>query len=120
YLECSSLVSVLEVPRGRVDRSMGDIHPGGNPHYLYDPRAAAACAKGIAERMARLDPENARAYRAGLERFEGKLAERRAQWEKRLARFRGAPVITYHRSFAYLTDWLGLDVVATIEPKPGI
>jgi zinc/manganese transport system substrate-binding protein len=120
YLECASFVSRLEVPTGHIDRSMGDIHPGGNPHYLYDPRAAQACARGIADRMAVLDPENARAYRAGLERFERQLAARRAQWEKRLARFRGAPVITYHRSYVYLTTWLGLDVVETIEPKPGI
>jgi zinc/manganese transport system substrate-binding protein len=120
YLECSAYVDLIEVPTGPVDRSMGDIHPGGNPHYLHDPRAAKACARAIADRMAALDPDSARAYRAGLERFERRLAARRAAWEKRMARFRGAPVITYHRSWVYLTDWLGLAVVETLEPKPGI
>lgn len=120
YLECARHVDLLEVPSGHVDRSMGDIHPGGNPHYLHDPRAARACARAIADKMAVLDADNARAYRASLERFERRLAARRAEWEKRLARFRGAPVITYHRSWVYLTDWLGLEVVETLEPKPGI
>jgi zinc/manganese transport system substrate-binding protein len=120
YLECARQVSALDVPAGRVDRSMGDIHPGGNPHYLHDPRQALACARGIAGRMAELDPANAAAYRAGLDAFERRLAARRALWERRMAPYRGTPIITYHRSWTYLTSWLGLQEIAYLEPKPGI
>ena len=120
FLECSRFVHVLEVPTGPVDRSMGDIHPGGNPHYLYDPRAAAECAKGISDKLAEIDPGNAKAYQAGVRSFLDRLATARAGWEKRLASARGKPVITYHRSWNYLLDWLGLVEIANLEPKPGI
>lgn len=120
YLECAQFVELVDVPRGPVDRSMGDIHPGGNPHFLYDPRGARACARAMADKMAALDPGHAKAYRAGFEAFAKRLDERRADWEKRLAPYRGTPVITYHKSWIYLTRWLGLDEVATLEPKPGI
>jgi zinc/manganese transport system substrate-binding protein len=120
YLDCSRFVTPLDVPTGPVDRSMGDIHPAGNPHYLYDPRQAATCARGIAQKLSELDRKNAAAYQQGLNAFLGKLATARAGWEKRMAPFRGRPVITYHRSWNYLLDWLGLVEVATLEPKPGI
>jgi zinc/manganese transport system substrate-binding protein len=120
YLECASLVRARDVPAGPVDRSMGDIHPGGNPHYLHDPQQALACARGIAGRMAELDPGQAARYRANLAGFERRLAARRAGWERRLAPYRGTPVITYHRSWTYLTSWLGLEEIAYLEPKPGV
>lgn len=120
FLECAQFVRPLEVPTGPVDRSMGDIHPGGNPHYLYDPRNAAACARGVAARMAELDPANATAYRANAERFAQQLEARRSAWEKRMSPHRGQAVITYHRSWVYFTTWLGLNTVEYLEPKPGI
>ncbi|NMO21901.1 zinc ABC transporter substrate-binding protein [Pyxidicoccus fallax] len=120
FLDCSRLVERLGVPAGRVDRSMGDIHPGGNPHYLYDPRAAMRVARGIAERLGELDPEGKAAYAAGLQRFTSELEAARAGWEKRLASLRGMPLVTYHESFPYLASWLGFQTVAFIEPKPGI
>lgn len=120
FLDCSQLVERLEVPGGRVDRSMGDIHPGGNPHYLYDPRAVVRVARGMAERMGELDPEGRALYDANLQRFVSELETARAGWEKRLAALRGLPVVTYHKSFPYLADWLGFETVAFIEPKPGV
>jgi zinc/manganese transport system substrate-binding protein len=120
YLDCSVLVRKLEVPEQPLDRSMGDVHPGGNPHYLYDPRAAALVAKGIAARLKELDPANAAVYDKALADFLAKLEAARSGWEKRLAPYRGRTVVTYHRSWVYLSDWLGLEEVATVEPKPGI
>lgn len=120
YLACAAFVKPLDVPAGRVDRSMGDIHPSGNPHYLHDPRQALACARGIAARMAELDPANAGTYRANLAAFERRLEARRAAWERRLAPYRGTAIITYHKSWVYLTQWLGLVEIAHLEPKPGI
>jgi zinc/manganese transport system substrate-binding protein len=120
YINASQFPRVLEIPPGRVDRSMGDVHPGGNPHYLYDPRQAILVAKGISERLTQLDPKNAADYRANLAKFTEELEKARADWEKRLAALRGAPVIAYHRTTAYLADWLGFDTIAFLEPKPGI
>ncbi|HEX7480306.1 MAG TPA: metal ABC transporter substrate-binding protein [Polyangiales bacterium] len=120
YLDCSQLIDVLDVPRERVDRSMGDIHPGGNPHYMFDPRRVAKVAAGIAARMAELDPGNTAAYQAGLQHFLGKLESARKRWEQALASLRGQKVVSYHRSLTYFADWLGLTVSTQIEPKPGI
>jgi zinc/manganese transport system substrate-binding protein len=120
YLDCSKYVRVLEVPTAPVDRSMGDIHPGGNPHYLYDPRQAVGCAKAIAAKLVAVDSANAGTYNANLRRFLDRLDKARAGWEQRMARFKGHPVITFHRSWNYLLDWLNLRSVAELEPKPGI
>lgn len=120
YLDCSRHVRVLEAATRPVDRSMGDIHPGGNPHYLFDPRQAAGCAKAIAAKLAAVDGANAGAYNANLRRFLERLDRARTGWEQRMARFKGHPVITFHRSWNYLLDWLNLRSVAELEPKPGI
>jgi hypothetical protein len=88
YWEASSAVRLLEVPEAPVDRSAGDIHPGGNPHFLYDPRAALVVAKALAARLAQVDPAGASAYQANLARFTTELEAARAQWEQQLAPLR--------------------------------
>jgi zinc/manganese transport system substrate-binding protein len=120
YLECAQFARLLEVPKQAIDRSMGDIHAGGNPHYLYDPRAAAAVARGIAAKMAELDPGDRAGYEANLASFLERLDAARAGWEKRMAPHRGTAILGYHRTLVYLSDWLGLSEIAFLEPKPGI
>lgn len=119
YLEASQFVTLLE-PAQNVDRASGDVHPGGNPHFWYDPRAVAPLARGISAKMVALDPSNKAAYEKSLAAFLEKLETRRKAWEPRLAKRKGAPVIGYHRSWAYLAQWVGLEQVAFLEPKPGI
>lgn len=120
YLDCSQFVQLLEVPAGQVSRAEGDIHPGGNPHYLYDPRRAEVVAQGIAARLAKLDPANAGAYAENLATMLQRLHARRTELEARAAALVGQPVVAYHRSMPYLADWLGFELAAHIEPKPGI
>lgn len=120
YLDTSTFVPLLEVPTQKIDRAMGDIHPGGNPHYLLDPRNAVRVATGIGERMAALDPANAATYKANAASFGKTLDAARAGWETSLAKVRGRDVLTYHKSMVYLSAWLGFQVPLTIEPKPGI
>lgn len=120
YLDASTAVSVLERPDRPVDRAEGDIHPYGNPHYTLDPRNAAPVARAIAERLAQVEPEHADAYRQGAEAFVADVEAALARWEERAQPLRGKPVLQFHRSFIYLAAWLGLDIVADIEPKPGI
>jgi zinc/manganese transport system substrate-binding protein len=120
YLDTSRFVELQEVHNQPVSRSMGDIHPGGNPHFLADPRAAAAVAAGIAGRLEQLDPSHAAAYRAGLAAFQSKLAGARARWEKELAPLKGTPIIAYHKTWAYVASWIGLVECGFLEPKPGI
>jgi zinc/manganese transport system substrate-binding protein len=120
YLDCSTLVSLLEVPAAPIDRSQGDIHPQGNPHYSYDPRRVEKLAVGIGKRLAELDPAHKSGYFARTQSFLENLRKARARWEARLAKARGQKLIAYHDSLPYLADWLALDVIEHIEPKPGI
>jgi zinc/manganese transport system substrate-binding protein len=120
YLECAQKVKLLEVPTQAVDRSMGDIHPGGNPHYLVDPRQAASCTQAIADKLGAIDPSNAKVYAANAKAFLAKLDTARAEWEKRMAPYKGNAVITFHRSWNYLLAWLQLVSIGELEPKPGI
>lgn len=115
----ASAVEVLEVPTGTVDRSQGDIHPGGNPHFLTDPRRVARVAGALAAKLSELDPEGAARYRERLAAFEQKLATARQRWEGLLAPLRGKAIVTHHRTLSYFVDWSGLTVAGYLEPKPG-
>lgn len=119
-LNCSTLIQPLEVPAEKIERAMGDIHPGGNPHYTKDPRNAVPLVRGMAARLAALDPANATAYGQNAARFEARLREKLVSWEAALRPYRGMPVITFHRSWSYLSAWAGLEQVAFMEPKPGL
>lgn len=120
YLDAAGLVPLLDVARGKVDRAQGDLHPGGNPHYLIDPRRAAKVAAGIAARLAELDPSHRQAYSTSAKNFLEKLVKWQRHWEAELAHLKGRKVIAYHQSLTYLADWLGFEVVIHLEPKPGI
>jgi zinc/manganese transport system substrate-binding protein len=120
YLDCSELVELLDKPTTKVDRSMGDIHPSGSPHYMLDPRAAERVAVGIGKRLAELDPEGRARYLDNTKQFVTELRDARKRWEAALKTRRGRPVLAFHRSLGYLADWLGLVIVDHVEPKPGI
>jgi zinc/manganese transport system substrate-binding protein len=119
YLECSSYIVATDRAT-TVDRADGDIHPGGNPHYLYAPKNALACAAGIAARMGKLDPDNKDHYYSGYARLAKRIKAKVIDWESRMAEHAGAKIVTFHRSWIYMTNWLDLDVVAHIEDKPGV
>ncbi|MDR0535212.1 MAG: metal ABC transporter substrate-binding protein [Puniceicoccales bacterium] len=112
-------IALRDVPV-TLDRSMGDVHAHGNPHFLLSPANAALVARALAARMALLDPANADAFRARAARFAADIETRVPGWKTRLSSLRGANVITYHRSFDYMLDVFGMRLAGTIEPKPGI
>ena len=109
----------IEIPAS-VDRSQGDVHPQGNPHIHLHPRNIERVAEALANRLVQLDPANAESYRASAEDFLQRWYDARDRWEERAAPLAGMRLVSHHRSFSYLADWLGLEIVATLEPKPGI
>jgi len=113
-------VRVLEVPSGPIDRSMGDVHPFGNPHFSFDPANGRIIAETIATALGRIDPPNAAYYQGNLKAFTQRLDQKVGEWTKALEPYRGTKVITYHKSYDYLLDRFGFQLVGTIEPKPGI
>lgn len=119
YFEAAPLVHLLEVPSA-VDRSMGDIHPLGNPHVTLDPRNIAIIAKALAARLVLLDSANAAFYTARSEEFQKRWQQATVQWEAKAAPLKGVGVVVIHRDQVYLCNWLGLKELAAIEPKPGV
>ena len=119
-LTAASAVGVLEIPTGPVDRSQGDLHPAGNPHFLSDPRRALRVARAIAARLGQLDPPGAASYQANLAAFSKRLAEAEARWATELAPVKGRKLMTHHRTMTYFLDWSGIDLAGVLEPKPGV
>ena len=119
YFEAAQYVKKLEVP-AVLDRSAGDVHPGGNPHIQTDPRNIAIVAGVLAKRLAETDPGNADYYEARYLDFSTRFEAAIQRWEKEAAPLRGTAVVVQHKAFAYLENWLGLNEVAQLEPKPGV
>lgn len=119
-LDCSRIIPVVDVPLQKVDRSMGDIHPQGNPHYWIPPANARLLAREIAQRLGELDPEGRVSYQARLADFEKRVDAKEKEWAPLVKKLKGTRVATYHKSWSYVSQWLGLEEVGYIEPKPGI
>jgi zinc/manganese transport system substrate-binding protein len=119
YFEAASAVTMLDVPTS-VDRSQGDVHPFGNPHIQTDPRNIAKVAAGFAERLAKVDAANAAFYSQRAHDFAERWNKALANWTKLGEPLKGMQIVTHHRSYVYLEQWLGLEEVGNLEPKPGI
>ena len=119
FFEAASVVALLERP-ARLDRSLGDVHPFGNPHIHLDPRNIERVAAALDERMAQLDPAQAAYYREREEQFLARWREAMARWGKAAAPLKGLPLVVYHKDLTYLIGWLGMREVGALEPKPGL
>jgi zinc/manganese transport system substrate-binding protein len=119
HFEAAAHVRMLEKPT-RLDRAEGDLHAAGNPHIHADPRNLLMVAAALSRRLAELEPGQAGFYAARGADFQARLGAAIARWEKQAAGLRGMPVVVQHKSWSYLADWLGLKVVADLEPKPGL
>ncbi len=119
YFEAASALKLLEVPT-KLDRAMGDIHPQGNPHVQLDPHNIATVAHALTAKLSALEPDQAAFYAARGKDFDARWAEAIKRWEAKAAPLKGESVVIMHRDQAYLCHWLGLNEVASIEPKPGV
>jgi zinc/manganese transport system substrate-binding protein len=118
-IAASEGVALLEIPSA-LDRSQGDIHAAGNPHYLTDPLNAKIVAAHIARSFTELDGGTAATYQANLRKFNDELDAKLAEWQKLLAPYRGRPIVTYHNYWIYLGARFGFPMELFLEPKPGI
>jgi ABC-type Zn uptake system ZnuABC Zn-binding protein ZnuA len=112
-------VRMLEIPTS-FDRSRGDVHSMGNPHFMLDPVNVKIIAAQIAGHFAQADPKSAGLYQANLKAFNTKVDAKLTEWQRQLAPYKGAKIVTYHKDFPYLAERFGFEVVETLEPKPGI
>jgi zinc/manganese transport system substrate-binding protein len=120
YLDVSRGVEILDRPTGPVNRSMGDVHPMGNPHYWLDPANAVRIAIQVEQKLSQLQPANAAYFRKRLNDFKVKMNEANKRWTATLAPYKGAKIVTYHNSWPNFMRRYGINVVGFVEPKPGV
>lgn len=120
YLDVSRGVVILDRPSGAVNRSMGDVHPMGNPHYWLDPANAVRIAIQVEKKLTELQPANGPAFQKRLNDFKAKMNAANKRWTTALAPYKGAKIVTYHNSWPNFMRRYGIDVVAFVEPKPGV
>jgi len=115
----ADFVRKLDVPT-QLDRSQGDVHAAGNPHIQTDPRNIAAVAAALGARLQQVDPAHAADYAKRQADFTARWQQAMARWQTQAAPLKGAAVVSQHKAFVYLYDWLGMKEVAVLEPKPGV
>lgn len=120
YFEAATAITPIDVPSGAVDRSRGDIHPRGNPHFWLDPENAKLAVRAITERMTEVDPDNASFFRGNLRAFNERIDRAMGRWSRTMAPYRGTKIVSYHRTFNYFHSRFGLVGVGYIEERPGI
>ena len=120
YLDASQFAEILEKPTGEVNRSMGDVHPLGNPHYWLDPNNGRRVARGIAEKLGELDPGDSAYFQQRFQDFDKRLITAEQKWDAEMAPYRGRKIVTYHNSATNFSKHFHLDVIGYVEPRPGI
>ena len=119
-VDASAGILVLDVPRTRVDRSMGDVHPVGNPHYTVDPGMAPEITANVLEGLVRVAPQHRAAFERNREQFLARLGQAMAKWAAELAPYKGAKVIVDHNMWPYFLTRFGLVQAGSVEERPGI
>ncbi|MEJ5339497.1 MAG: metal ABC transporter solute-binding protein, Zn/Mn family [Aquificaceae bacterium] len=119
FLDLSEFVQIIEKPE-RVSREMGDVHPEGNPHYVYDPYNIPVLAKAVTERMCQLRQSECSFYRSNLEDFLRRWNAKLKEWDEGFLKLRGLKVIQWHKTYNYLFNRYGIQTIGTLEPIPGI
>ena len=112
-------LTLLEVPT-TLDRSQGDVHAAGNPHYMADPVRAKTVALTIAKAFGALEPKSAAMFQANAEKFGQHIDAKLIEWQKLLKPYEGQRVVSYHNSWPYLAERFNLKFNLFLEPKPGI
>jgi zinc/manganese transport system substrate-binding protein len=119
-LDASQFAEILDIPQGTVTRAEGDVHPLGNPHYWLDPDNGRRIARGIANKLADLDPGDSAFFQQRFQDFDKRLSAAEQKWDAAMKPWRGQKVVTYHRSFPNFAKHFGLQVIEYVEPRPGI
>jgi zinc/manganese transport system substrate-binding protein len=119
-VDCSIGVDVLEKPTGKVDASMGDVHPQGNPHYWLDPANGSLIAGHVRDALTKADPSHAALFEANTKKFQEGNDKKIAEWKARMAPLKGTAIVTYHSSWVYFAKAYDLRIVGMVEPFPGI
>ena len=119
HINASNFVKIIEIPT-TIDRSLGDIHPEGNPHIHLNPHNILLVANEVLKRLEIINPKNAEYYQNQYSTFKTKWQDAISRWENDAIDLQGKPILVHHKSFSYLIDWLKLNQIGSLEPVPGI
>lgn len=120
YVDCSRSIDVKEIPQMRIDPSMGDVHPKGNPHYWLDPDNGVRIGALVAQKLSETDPAGAEKFGNNFEAFKKDLESRIPGWKAEFTGFANRTVACFHGSWLYFTDAFDLKIVGHVEPRPGV
>jgi zinc/manganese transport system substrate-binding protein len=118
-ISCNQGIALLEIPT-TLDRSKGDLHAAGNPHYTTDPANAKIVGETLATAFSALDPKSAALFKTNLDKFKARVDAKLVEWKKGLAPYAGRRVVSYHNSWPYFEKRFELKSDLFLEPKPGI
>jgi len=119
-IEIARNVPILEVPSTRVDRSMGDVHPLGNPHFSLDPGLAPVITENILQGLVRVARQHRAAFEKNRQAFLAGIDSEMARWTKAMEPVKGAKIVVFHPDFIYFVTRFGLVQIGTVEDRPGI
>jgi len=119
YFEATSVIDVID-KKSNVDRSMGDQHPYGNPHIHLNPHNILIVGQEIVKRLSKIDPNNSKIYQENFASFQSKFSNKIVEWESKAKVLENKNIISHHADINYLVRWLNLNLLSTIENKPGI
>ena len=120
YLDASRNVRILGIPTGQITRAMGDLHPLGNPHYWLDPGNGRLIAQAVRDRLSEIAAADTAYFAERYDDFDRRLAAAEERWDATMAPYKGAELVTYHRSWPNFMERFGLEVIGYVEPRPGI
>ncbi len=119
-VDCSEGISVLDKPKGKVDASMGDVHPFGNPHYWLNPANGIIIAENVKKGLIKIDPAHASTYQVNYSRFKDESLKKIEAWKLKMSYFKDKSMISYHPSWVYFAEAFDMVSKSTVEPVPGI
>ncbi len=120
YLDVSINIEKLEVPQGKIDARLGDIHPEGNPHYWLDPENVKIIAETVSKKLSQIAPKDKDFFTKNLENYISLLDKKILDWKSKMSKLNAANIITYHKSWTYFARRFGINILIELEPKPGI
>lgn len=121
YCELGKSVNTLEIPKGDIDRSMGDIHGSGNPHFNLSPKELISASDLMLKFLIHLRPSKKAAFEAGKRKFESHMVQILKSNQERLKpHLSNLSVIQYHKEFEYFFSVYGIKNIGSIEEKPGV
>ncbi len=120
YVDMSDGIHALHVPTGGIDGRMGHVHPHGACGYQFDLNNLKIAIENIYEGLVRIAPAHEEYFRKNKNAYLVRVEETFGRLKEKMEPFRGTRIVQFHESWFYFANTFGLEIVGSLEPKPGI